>query len=205
MESQIGSGTAKGLAEFLDQLVEKGRATSGSVTPLKTAVKQVLSAVDGANWQTTDVRSIDVSDYLVRFGNKTMGKYNADSLRTYKSRVNKAVNWYKHFLSQPGWIPPRPTQPQSSKPKPLDRADNSQQEADNEQERRVEPQRELPDKIQSDLIAYPFPLRPGKIVSLYLPLDLTFTEAKRLGKYLESLSMDADTTTERKDSGKPVA
>lgn len=195
MENQIGSGTAGGLIEFLTQLVEKGRATSGSITPLKTAVRQVLSVIDGDDaWQKTDIRHINISDYIARFKNKTVGKYSADSLIVYQSRLNKAIKWYSTFLENPGWVPP--TGKASKKAKIL-------------KQEKVETGHLLPEKSniedadqptstdssQNDLIAYPFPLRPGKIVRLYLPLDLTTSEAKRLGKYLESLSVDGNITS----------
>ena len=36
-------------------------------------------------------------------------------------------------------------------------------------------------------VTYPFPLRPGVICELRLPVDLTQTEARRLAEWVETL------------------
>lgn len=195
MENQIGSGTAKGLIEFLDQLVEKGRATSGGVVPLKSALKQILSSVDKGSWQDTDVRTIDIDDYMDRFSVLTNGKYSADSLKTYRSRFQKAITWYKTFLVQPGWAPPKGGVSHKAKAANQAQAIGA---AEHEPKQKVsthnvtlaDTSSTVDTKEQNDLIAYPFPLRAGRIVNLYLPVDLTLSEAKRLGRFLESLSLE---------------
>ena len=101
----MGDGKAENVLEYLDNLVEKGKATAGTVRPLKTAFAKVLQIVDGENWHTTDVKSMDVGDYMARFANLTMGKYSSGSLIEYKSRVNKVTAWYINFLNNPGWAP----------------------------------------------------------------------------------------------------
>jgi hypothetical protein len=195
MDNQIGSGTAKGLLEFLDQLVEKGRASSGGVVPLKSAFKQILSSVDKESWQETDVRTIDIDDYMDRFGVLTNGKYSADSLKTYRSRFLKAISWYKNFLTQPGWAPPKSGPGRKAKTAPTEKETVSAETTakhDAPVTTIVEPLNSTASsaKEQNDLIAYPFPLRASRIVNLYLPVDLTLAEAKRLGRFLESLSID---------------
>ena len=199
MSSQIGSGSAKGLIEFLDQLVEKGRAVSGSVVPLKSAVKQILSTIDGnEKWQEIDVRSLDVDDYMERFGNLTMGRYSADSLVTYRSRLQKALDWYGKFLTQPGWAPPKTrtstkdrSQAKSGEAKKANGINKAPIDAENKSMSGNRDEQKNNMQNQSDLISYPFPLRPGKVVNLYLPIDLTVTEARRLGRFLESISVDS--------------
>jgi hypothetical protein len=189
MENQIGSGTAKGLIEFLDQLVQKGRATGGSILPLKSTVRQVLAAVDGNDkWDSTDMRKLDVEDYINRFKNKTMGKYNEASYITYKSRLAKAVDWYNKFLVQPGWVP---TKSPTSKPKKTEGKPVAPTVEKTPTESPTVPDRPV-DKDKQDLIAYPFPLRAGKVVYLYLPSDITKSEATRLSNYLTSLCVETE-------------
>ena len=67
-------------------------------------------------WEPTEVRSVDVDDYLDRFGNMTIGQYSTESLKTYKSRFQKALGWYGNFLSEPGWTPPKSGIVRSAKP-----------------------------------------------------------------------------------------
>ncbi len=190
MTNQIGSGTVKGMIEFLDNLISKGRVAPGSVTPMKTIVKQIMLTVDGKeNWQEVDIRSVDVNDYIGRFANLTAGKYTAESLLVYKSRLNKAKNWYTNFLINPGWAPPKKT----TLPTPRangELTDAGEKKPTTQAVDMIDSKQEQKVAIPNDLITYPFPLRAGKIVHLYLPIDLTLQEAKRLGKYLESLSVD---------------
>jgi hypothetical protein len=189
--SDIGSGTAKGLMTFLDGLVDKGRATSGSIAPLKSATRQVLSVVEGENWETLDVRQLDIEDYMLRFGNMTMDRQLPEpTLRSYRSRMTKAVNWYKDFLSKPGWVPPRSAPARTAKGENVPKVGILP--SDTKQETQpFEPKYETqPSYEGTDLITYPFPLRPSKIVSLYLPVALTQSEARRLGAFLESISIE---------------
>jgi hypothetical protein len=196
MENKIGSGTTQGLLEFLDSLIEKGRATSGSITPLKTAVRQIISTVDGKDkWQDTDIRNINVQDYIERFSNLTLGKYHQDSLKTYKTRLGKAVTWYTKFLIEPGWTPPKSQNANISKSIAEDQPKHTTEKQVHKVSAELEKEATSAEKENSDLIAYPFPLRPGKLVRLYLPLDLTAVEAKRLGSYLETLSIDYGSST----------
>jgi len=196
MTDKIGSGTAQGLIEFLDQLVEKGRANSGGIVPLKSTLRQVLSKVDGEeNWGNTDIRNINTEDYIARFKNLTVGKYMAESYVVYLSRLNKVKEWYTTFLLNPGWVPPisnKIVSKNNSKQK-----DNKTKGNDNLKINKEEKEigsnsgkQSISDNNSNDLITYPFPLRVGKMAYLYLPIDLTLIEAKRLGKYLESLSID---------------
>ncbi len=192
MSNQIGSGTAAGLIEFLDQLIEKGRGTTGSITPLKITVKKILAAVDGEDkWAQVKIGDIDIEDYLTRFKNKTIGIYSEGSYITYKSRLNKAKEWYTNFLLNPGWAPTKKNESPVKK-KNIDvpskviesSTTNTLNSINNDNVPQIK-------STSSDLITYPFPLRAGKIVHLYLPIDLTLAEAKRLGRYLETLSIDS--------------
>lgn len=191
MTTQIGSGTAQGLIEFLDQLVEKGRAASGSVNPLKTATRQVLSSVEGEDkWSEIDIRSLDVVDYIERFKNLTMGKYTAESYKTYQSRLSRAKEWYTTFLVNPGWTPSKSST--LNKTKPSKKAESTEQLGVSRTEVERHPERKPNSLSQGDLIAYPFPLLTGRIVNLYLPVDLKISDAKRIARFVESLSIDSE-------------
>ena len=190
MTNKIGSGTAQGLIEFLDNLVEKGRAAKGSVTPLKTATRQVFSTVDGEDaWESINIKNVDVDDYIARFKNLTLGQYTDSSYKTYQSRLNKAKDWYTTFLVNPGWTPT--SQPKRSRqngsekkePKGVDTSESVEQV-----KKSVEGS--VPTVSSQDLISYPFPLQNGKIVNLYLPVDLKLIDAKRIARFVESLCID---------------
>lgn len=196
MTEQIGSGTAKGLAEYLDSLVEKGRASQGAITPLKGTFTKVLKTVDGDQWGNVNVREINVKDYSQRFGNLTLGKYSNDSLRIYESRIKKVVDWYLTFLSNPGWVPTFSRQ--SKKVASKTRADNSKinkekssQEVHNREtssdERESERHEETKPTQSDGLVAFPFPLTNGKMATLYLPVGLEKNDADRIATFIQTL------------------
>ncbi len=105
MSNSLNDGTAASLVAYLDVIIDKGRATQGAITPLRTAFVKVVEAVDGTDWGATEVNNIDIDDYTSRFANLTAGKYTDKSISVYKSRINKVIDWYKKFLVQPGWMP----------------------------------------------------------------------------------------------------
>lgn len=45
----------------------------------------------------------------------------------------------------------------------------------------------------AETLTYPFPLRPGIVVRISLPANLTIEESKRLGRFLDALAVDART------------
>lgn len=40
------------------------------------------------------------------------------------------------------------------------------------------------------MVEYPFPVRPGVVVPLLLPEDMTTVEAARLGQFVESIAVE---------------
>lgn len=186
----IGLGNAAGLVEYLDTIIEKGRATSGAIIPLKTAFRQVMEAVDGKDWTQKQVTDIDVEDYLTRFGNLTRGRYSDGSLVTYKSRVNKAVGWYLKFMEQPGWMPSVPTRAPrgaSNGPKPAPKDQTPTTPSLTVKEQAKNPQGGDATIPPGDLMTYPFPLSNGQMATLKLPFALEESDAKRLERFIDSL------------------
>jgi hypothetical protein len=47
-----------------------------------------------------------------------------------------------------------------------------------------------PRDLKAELTHYPFQLRPGVMVFLYLPADLTGADVARLRRYLETLVLE---------------
>jgi len=202
-DNKIGSGKAGGTIEYLDSLVAKGRATAGAVAPLKTAFSKVLETVDGEHWEEVDVRSLDIDDYLTRFQNLTLGKYNEASYRAYRLRTQKAAEWYKNFLTQPGWTPTFGKQSKKKADKKLTAKANPNNNTTKEVKQSVENprpnnsnisdnshQEELRSSPTNGLIAYPFPLSDNKLATLYLPTTLKSIDAQRLSAYLQALVVE---------------
>lgn len=200
MAENIASGTAKGLVEYLDSLVAKGRSREGVVAPLKTALLKVLEKTEKENWEAVDVTQLDVDDTMARFKNFTLGTYTDASYRAYELRVKRAITWYKNFLASPGWFPkekqrsPKPDsgdkQPSknSSSTKASVRQDMDSKSPQKEMQTHThEPVRETP---IIDAMAYPFPLANGKIARVYIPKGITKTDVKRLAVFIEALVIE---------------
>lgn len=190
----MGDGKAKNVLEYLDNLIEKGKATSGAITPLKTAFTQVVRAVDGDSWEGSDVKSIDVEDYMARFANLTMGRYSSDSLTVYKSRVNKVVNWYIQFLDRPGWTPdvkkririPKARAAEQQKTMPVQMpATPSQTLSQPERPQSMPEIANAPGRI-----LYPYPLTDGQLIHISLPVRLLRDDARRIAAFIESIAID---------------
>lgn len=195
MTDQIGSGTAQGVIDYLDSLVDKGRSRPGVVTPLKIALTKVLEATEGEdNWGATDITSLDIDDAMIRFKNKTLSKYTAASYAAYQSRVTRAVNWYKNFLANPGWVPKENAR--SSKlgdggaeknTKPMSSKRSSQLTATIAPDHSQNPVQEA---VKIDVVSYPFPLANGEIARVYMPKGVTKADVKRLAAFLDALVIE---------------
>src|SRR5438876_11733902 len=94
----IQSGKARGLLEFADWVVEKGYGTAAAWTPLKSAARQILTTVEGADFGDVDVRNLDLDAYLDRYETKARGHIKIESIQSYKSRFLRSVEAYRHFL-----------------------------------------------------------------------------------------------------------
>ncbi len=187
----MGDGKAKNAIEYLDNLIEKGKATKGAISPLKIAFTKVVQVVDGDNWEQTEVKGIDVEDYLSRFANLTMGKYSSESLTVYKSRVNKVVNWYTQFLDKPGWTPDvqrRNRAPKTDKKSSQSIAVTAPQ-AIVPSAASSTPQSMASIANTSNRILYPYPLLDGQLVHISLPVRLLKEDAKRIGAFIESIAI----------------
>lgn len=182
----IATGTASGLAAFLDFMIEKGYGTAGAINPWKSAARNVFTVVEGEDYKEFDVRTFNVDEYLGRFENRSMGKYTADSLAAYRSRFRKAIDAYRSYLANPNWKPevkPSPRRPagdNGSKAKGA-RADLGSVSASTAP---------AATPASPALIAYPFPLKSGQLAQLHLPTQLNREDAERLTHFIRALVFD---------------
>jgi len=102
----IGTGTAGGLLAFCDSLLEHDHESCGVVHPWKYAVKQVLTRVEGDDFEAVDVRTLDVDECMERFASAPRDPNEPDRLFAYHSRFPNAVDAYRGYLADPaGWRP----------------------------------------------------------------------------------------------------
>ncbi len=201
MAENIASGTAKGLVEYLDSLVAKGRSREGVVAPLKTALLKVLEKTEKENWEAVDVTQLDVDDTMARFKNFTMGTYTDASYRAYELRVKRAITWYKHFLDNPGWFPKEKQRGQKSDNDDKQQKKGGQSAKDpshtvatsGSAQKETQPHQVYVSSQETpvvDAMAYPFPLANGKIARVYMPKGVTKGDVKRLAIFLDALVIE---------------
>ncbi|HZM64018.1 MAG TPA: hypothetical protein VFB59_02695 [Candidatus Saccharimonadales bacterium] len=203
MTEDIGSGTAQGVVDFLSSLVKKGRSRPGVVAPLKIALTKILEKTEGDNWQRVDVTKLDVDDAIVRFKNLTLGTYTDASYRAYELRAKRAIDWYKHFLANPGWVPKESHRAITTESKRQVKADEDKggQARSNDKSAPIQA-RELPSSDnathssapyqppKAEPISYPFPLQSGDMARIYMPKSVTKTDIARLSTFLEALVIE---------------
>jgi hypothetical protein len=183
-------GTGAGLVAFLDYTGDKGLLTKSNAKTIKVGVREVLEQAEGPDWETKDVRTLDVEDAVSRFETKRAVAYTPKSLAAYGQRFRTAMNMYRGFLADPGgWRPSR--QPRSTSTRRQKNGDRPQAKVTLAANAPSPPADEGSDR--PEMMTYPFPLRrDGGVVfaRLILPHDLTPAEAKRIGDHINTLAID---------------
>ena len=176
--NNIPTGTAAGLIEFLDWLVEKGYGTSAAVGPWKSASSRVFEMVEQSkDFDTLDVRALDVTDYIERFSTKAIGsKLKHESVVSYGQRFEKAVTAYREYLDE--------------KKLPAIRRVGTRTRSKVEAKNGNGHGTHAPEVEVSSLIDYPFPLRSGQVAHLRLPMRLDKADAERLGTFVRTLAFE---------------
>jgi hypothetical protein len=96
MEKQFSESE---LVSFLDYLASKNLLNSSTASARKAAVIKILSAVDED--EKHDLRTLDRDLLFQRFTNKFSKDFTPDSLVTYKSRFNSALNDFFKYIENP--------------------------------------------------------------------------------------------------------
>jgi len=190
-EKNLGKWTASGVVEYLDLIVEKGRASPGAITPLKTACVKVFEAVNGEEWGQATVKDIDVDDYIARFANLTRGTYSVSSVSVYKSRLSRVLGWYEKFMSadQAGWMPTLSSRgsKQSSTKQPTSKATKLSTAVHSKKQEHSPVSYAAQGAANAELINYPFPLSQNRMGAIQLPTDIVEDDAERIASFVKSL------------------
>src|SRR5215208_905626 len=88
-------GTGAALMAFLDWTGEKGLLTTANARAIKVGAKDVLEQAEGPDWESTDLRTIDVDDVVRCFETKRATKYTPKTLGAYVQRFRSAMNMYR--------------------------------------------------------------------------------------------------------------
>jgi hypothetical protein len=175
--------SGQSLLDFWAWSARKGLVPTSIANDLRAASKEVLSVED--NWQTIDIKVLDVDYLMVRFDNLRKFKFKPQSLSAYKSRFKKARKLYLEYLENPsGWHYPGSAKRKASKLPAM---------SSHRSEHTHQVEYELPVAAPVKMLAptdplvqhLEFPIRSGVVARLDLPADLTRDEADRLAAYLQ--------------------
>ena len=182
--TDINDGTGSGLVSFIDYMGSKGLMNTSTAAAYRAAASKVLK-IDGEDWQSIDVRRLDVHEQLARFERLSGANYTPDSLATYKARFARAVEMYLSYLESPSSFKP-PVRSRRAQPKPTP---NDKPIAKNQGEERIAAP-VIPHG--HELIEYPFPLTTGDTAYLRLPRNFPTSDVDRLASFIRSLAIDPD-------------
>ena len=191
------------MIDYLNSLVDKGRARPGVVAPLKVALTKILEKTEGENWQRVDVTKLDVDDATSRFKNLTLGTYTDASYRAYELRTKRAIEWYKQFLANPGWFPKESNRAASTEAKKQSAKVSEANLPENQEASRDEHKPNgtitasqdlstdiLPQLPKTEPVSYPFPLQSGEMARIYMPKSVTKADIARLSVFLDALVIE---------------
>ncbi len=158
---------------------------------LRGAAAQVLSVLD--NWESVDVRTIDVDDAFRRFMNKKASQFKQGSLQAYSKRWPIAVRSFLEYAANPAaWKAPASDKPTVLKRERKNNGTTIEETVPEVSARTPAAPAMPPTSPTSGLVDYPFPLREGRLAYLRLPVDLKQAEVKRLTAFLNTLAVDAE-------------
>jgi len=179
--------SGKALVEFYGYAADKGLMNGNTAGALRSACKEVLTAVDSENWESVDVAGIDVEEYATRFERLRMSKFKPASLGVYKARWKNAVGMFLQYQANPsGWRYKAERPAAARKQASGTRAGNASGARPTGGGSFTPP----PRPAAGGLITYPYPVREGVIIQLQLPADLSKNEARRLSAFLDSLALE---------------
>jgi len=179
------SRTRDDLKAFLDWVAVKGLMPLATVQARKAAVNNILDIL--SDEEAADVTVLDLEQVMSRFGNLKGKNYTPDSLRTYQSRLSKALEDFQIYVDNPMAFKPAGSQRRTSSA-PKEGLKSAGQTA------------RPPSVSQSAPVAVPPPsanivpiqIRQDLVIHIQgIPFDLTKSEAQRVANVILALASDS--------------
>lgn len=165
------------LLHFLDFAADKGHIKPNTAKAQKAACSQVLGGLDAS--EKADLRDLDIGSVFQRYTNLNPTRLSPDSLKTYRSRVEKAIGGFLSHRKDPGNWKPHIQQRSSAK------------KSDNKRSSLTVEHSTISSGSVTKTLTYPFPIRDDLTITISnIPRDFKIEEAKRLAAFLETLAFD---------------
>jgi hypothetical protein len=178
----LNSRTVAGLLAYCEYLMAKGYATPAQVNPWRTAIQRVFETVDTDGWESVDLATIELDDYLTRFQTLAGAAYKAESVAAYKRRIRNAIDAHEHYVAT--------GRPPSFRQGGKRSARGEKSGVDGTGKGVSDPATpSIPSG--SGLMEFPFPLAGGQVAQLRLPKRLRGDDVNRLSAFLRTLQDDS--------------
>lgn len=175
------------LLEFLDHAGQQGIMPAATAGALASAARSILGPLDPA--ERADLRNVKVDAAIRRFTNKRAKDMTPSSLKVYGQRVRKALDYYFNWRDDPAGFVPASRSPRGGKTRRNGARPNEAAVAEGPTIFEARPQvQQMPPGVAPNAYQTSLPIRPGHVVTISnIPHDLTETEARRLGEFLQLL------------------
>ena len=145
---------------------------------LAAACRRILEIEE--DWESIDIRNLDVDDILLRFKNLKQKEYTPASLKVYESRFRRALDSFENYIEDPSdWSY------STRRPSPKKIANKSKTDQQSEPSSQTKTKEE-----QEGSHAYLYPFRPDFMARLEIPRDATVAEVERLIAWARTLAID---------------
>jgi hypothetical protein len=184
------------LSAFLDWGVQKGLLKQQTGKSRKIAAQKILSALDAS--EREDLRSIDVASTFSRFVNKFAKDFTPQSLATYKSRFQSALDDFMRYKESPSTFRFEGQRDKRALDREVALSDQSHVVR---RPRIIRASRAVSKVMPQSLgtqgsvapvseVVFPIPIRDGTVVRVHnLPSNLTKAEAQRISAVIMALAM----------------
>jgi hypothetical protein len=181
-------GSREGLYAFLDYVIDKGLLNKATTAASKSTAIKVLSILDEN--EASDIINVDMEVIFNRFVNLEGSSYHPDSLRTYKSRLASAIDYYRSWLQNPaGFKVGSKGANSGSKPKTA-KGEKPPVNKGNGASQTVSYANSSPSEIFVQRTVLPIPIRADVLVQVSgLPYDLTEREAAKIANVIRAMAM----------------
>ncbi len=166
------------LLKFLDYLSAKGLLSSSTASGRKAACLKVLSALDPD--EKVDLRNIDREQTFQRFSNKFGKEFTPQSLVTYKSRLNAALNDFFKYQENPAGF--KVGSGKKSSKETSSEGKSTPKRADIRRTNKTPPPPPPPpDGNQSGSYVLQIPISKDRLIEIRnMPMDLTAEDATKI-------------------------
>jgi hypothetical protein len=185
------------MVAFVDMMTTKGWINSNTGGGYKAALSKILGDVSGEE----DVRKIDVKTQVLRYNNLNPGELSPASLKQYEKRVAQCIQHFISWKTDPtAFKPPQRVLSngngdKADKPKAKAKAGTPASNAAApaaattlDQPKEHEPPKPAVGTSTGQNLVLPYPLRPGYLAQIIVPLDMTKDEAARLCAFISTLA-----------------